>query len=1302
MHIETLMQMLRRSTTTSLLLLFCVPAMVQAEEMVRTATGLPAEADREVTRYMNLLIQDPRNDFLFGEVFRIYKTHKAEYQLLGFLKGSIKAKPDEKNLWILLGLAYREFRDYFLAKKYFSKATGLDPDDYFPRYLAAQVLLRENRLDEGITGLRQAVSLAADPEDKLRAREELARAFLSRAEAGDAERATAEIDAVLKEREYDLDVHWRVARIYEDHQLYEQANERLGKLVEIAGEEEPDMVCRAWMRMADVHQASGRQQAAIGAYLKARELIDERHWLSEKTSARILELYRKTGQVDAWVGELRERLEKRPRDVELRKELSRALAAAGKSAEACAHLEAAAKVAPDDVSVLEEIIRLRSAEAGRAEDEDERRRLHAELPAWYQRLQEINNENLDYLVREGEAWWEAGNQEKAREIWQSIVRDDETEIRRFELLGRTLLRCEQSQEGIEALRSGLELDSSRDDLRMRIGEVLLKGGQLEEAEQEFQKVIERGAATEVTYLRITALYEEINREDRVQSTLEEGAEKFPNSYDVQLKLGTLYLDSPKPEDRELAQGPLWQAFLCGPTPRARLVASLKLSKAYPRRGDLVTKMQKHFAENPDDITALMAVGDTETGYQGEAGAGGRKVELTGMGNIGQGQLAYKTVQAKDPLYLPAYEHNASLLIAADRFEDAVLEYRKMVVVNPVNKWAYWLRIGDLFADHGQLREASVYWDFIRERNISDPQILYQLGARMLRAERYRDALGLIELAAELNQSDYRLHLSLGHLYGHFNDYEKAVHAYTRAIQLATSDLVLPVRVHLGRIQRRYGEQLRTQGRIENARQVFQSSQAFLEKLKEITGEVSPEYPNVMVQVARCLEALGRKEEAAGAYQSAAQGFPETWVWVNSTTELWLPFFEKLRAEGKHSFPAEPPQLQEKAGDKLSAQLIGQAWPVAQLLGAHAEPGRIHLVGMDSLVTLNTTELTWQRRALPLRYEERVSTVLLPPFLMLHPLAVPAEGVINNAAYDKLNIEPSANREVYRLDSLQKVGSIAPGGSIEAWPAQQGERLYFLSTGGSDKSVLGYELSSGKALWERKDAYRSGSAQAVVSSPRYLCVTECTNESVWFQVLDATTGKQVTSIEPGAFHFWRNPVIVGDTLVSYDDFDGLLVAWNLPDGQPLYRVKFGHQIAAELRMLDSNTMLVHHRLFRERDIALYALDIRNGQTRWRTRLNLESIDRGPVIAKDRLLYVYRYRPEKIDEPAYDKPGPFHQAARGILVLDSRTGEKLSEIDLTKLMPEKTIQAIRNVFYVDDHLFLITHSGQTFKFSLRDAE
>jgi tetratricopeptide (TPR) repeat protein/outer membrane protein assembly factor BamB len=1282
-----------------LLLLGFLAVLAFGEESGQTTTGLPVEADREVTRYMNLLIQDPRNDFLFGEVFRIYKTHKAEYRLLGFLKGSIKAKPDEKSLWILLGLAYREFRDYFLAKKYFNKAIELDPGDYFPRYLAAQVLLREGKTEEAITGLRQAVDLAADPEDKLRAREELAGAFLTRAGPGDIEKAGAELDAILKEREFDLEAHWRVARIYEDHRLYEQAIQRLGKLIEVAGESEPDMVCRAWMRTGDIYQASARRQEAIDAYLKARGLVDDQHWLAERISAQVLGLYRQTGQTEAWSRELAARIEERPRDIELRKELARALAAAGKGEEAYGHLKAAAEVAPDDVSVLEEIIRLKSSEADGAIDEATRQKLYAQLPPWYQRLREINDENLDTIVREGEAWRKAGDESKAAEVWQNIVRGDEAEIRRFDLLGKTLLRHKRLESGIEALRKGLALDPARDDLRMQIAEVLLTEGKIEEAQREFQAIIERGAATEVTYLRIAALYEQINRQDRVLSTLEEAAGKFPDSYDIQLRLGTLCLDSPKPEERAKARETLWRAFLTGPTPRARLLANLKLQKAYPY-GELGARMRQHVAEHPEDLTALMAVGDIETRYEGDTGVAGRKIELTGMGATGEGQLAYKTVQAKDPLYLAAYEHNASLLIAADRFEDAVLEYRKMAVVNPVNKWAYWLRIGDLFADQGQMEEANVYWDFIRERNISDPQILYQLGARMLRAERYADARSLIERAAELHPNDYRLQLSLGHLYEHFESYEKAVHAYTRAIQLATSDLVLPVRIHLGRIQRRYGEQLWTQGRTEGALGVYQSSQAFLEKLKEITGETSPEYPNVMVQVARCLESLGRGPEAAEAYRAAAGGFPETWVWVNSTTEAWLPFFERLRAAGKHAFPAEQPELRASVGKKVAAQLVGQVWPVTQILASHAEPGRIQLVGMDSLVTINTADMTSLQRPLALSFEQRVRTLLFPPFLALQPLAAPREPQEFNPKYLKTVAEAAPSLEVYQLDSLAKVGAFVIGG-IEPWPVQQGNRLYFLSPTGAGRLLLGYDLATGKPLWSAAEAFRSESARVVVGSDRYLAVTECTDESVQFRVLDAATGKLVATIDPGTFHFWRNPVILADTLISYDDFDGILVAWRLPDGQPLYRVRFGNQLAAELQPLDANTVFVHHRLFKERDIALYAIDAGNGQAKWRTRLNLESIDRGPVIAGQRLLYVYRYRPEKVDEPAYDKPGPFYRAGRGVLVLDSRSGEKLSEIDLTKLLAERTIQEIRDAFCVDDHLFLVTHSVQTFKFRLQDT-
>ncbi len=221
-----------------------------------------------------------------------------------------------------------------------------------------------------------------------------------------------------------------------------------------------------------------------------------------------------------------------------------------------------------------------------------------------------------------------------------------------------------------------------------------------------------------------------------------------------------------------------------------------------------------------------------------------------------------------------------------------------------------------------------------------------------------------------------------------------------------------------------------------------------------------------------------------------------------------------------------------------------------------------------------------------------------------------------------------------------------------------------------------------------------------SSQRYVSVTESTDELVRFQILDATTGKRIVTINPGTFHFWRTPLILGDTFFSYDDFDGMLVAWKLPEGRPLYRVKFGGQLAAELQSPASDTLLIHHRQLKERKIILSAIDTSNGRTKWQTHLKLESIDRGPVIADSRILYVYRYRPERIAEPAYDQPGPFHRANRGVLVIDRNTGELLSDIDRTKFMSNRTIQDIREAFYEDGHLFLITHDARTFKLKLSE--
>jgi hypothetical protein len=216
------------------------------------------------------------------------------------------------------------------------------------------------------------------------------------------------------------------------------------------------------------------------------------------------------------------------------------------------------------------------------------------------------------------------------------------------------------------------------------------------------------------------------------------------------------------------------------------------------------------------------------------------------------------------------------------------------------------------------------------------------------------------------------------------------------------------------------------------------------------------------------------------------------------------------------------------------------------------------------------------------------------------------------------------------------------------------------------------------------SYASPSAVSLTGSSRYLAVVEANDETVQFQAIDSQSGKHLAAIDPGAYHFWRNPLILGDTFFSYDDFDGWLYAWRLPGGEPLYRLRFGTQAAAEIMALDPQTVC--------------AVDAPSGRIRWRSRLSLESIDRGPLLAKGAILYPYRYRPVPVGEPAYDKPGPFFRAARGILALDAQSGAKLADIDLMKLLDERTIQDIREVFYADDHLFLVTHTGRTFKLRL----
>jgi len=184
----------------------CLAALVFAAAGPRLASAesafkLSDRRQKTVDRYMNVLIEDARNEFAFREVYGAFKAEEKEFLLVNFFQNAIRLEPDKAAYHIILGKLYAAFRDLYQAGVKFKDAARLAPEDYYARYLLADVWLRQRKYPEAAQEFRVAAALASDMNDRVRSLHGLARVHAA-LDAWDDARKTWEEVAEL--RPYDV------------------------------------------------------------------------------------------------------------------------------------------------------------------------------------------------------------------------------------------------------------------------------------------------------------------------------------------------------------------------------------------------------------------------------------------------------------------------------------------------------------------------------------------------------------------------------------------------------------------------------------------------------------------------------------------------------------------------------------------------------------------------------------------------------------------------------------------------------------------------------------------------------------------------------------------------------------------------------------------------------------------------------------------------------------------------------------------------------------------------------------------
>jgi tetratricopeptide (TPR) repeat protein len=205
------------------------PVKQQGAEQL-SKLSLSAEAQKIADKYMNIILEDPRNEFAFEQVYQVYESERKTWKLLDFFVNAARLQRKNPKLQMLLGLAYYRFRDYFKSAQHFKAALVHAPNDFFSRLMLGRIFLKQSNSNLAKEHLVEAIKAAPVIDDVLQARLLLGEALMLDKDRENAQKAWNE---VFKDQ-YDIPTLQRLSSHYLRHKFYEQADKVFERILDLA------------------------------------------------------------------------------------------------------------------------------------------------------------------------------------------------------------------------------------------------------------------------------------------------------------------------------------------------------------------------------------------------------------------------------------------------------------------------------------------------------------------------------------------------------------------------------------------------------------------------------------------------------------------------------------------------------------------------------------------------------------------------------------------------------------------------------------------------------------------------------------------------------------------------------------------------------------------------------------------------------------------------------------------------------------------------------------------------------------
>jgi len=1295
--------------------------------------ALSAASQKKVEKYMNLVLGDPQNEFAFGQVYEIYESEKKTWKLLEFFQNAARLQREDANLQLLLGMMYVRFRDYYKATEHFLAALKLMPESYYGRLRLGRVFIKRADAEKAREHLAEAIKVASSTEERVEALFLLGDALMMDEKLDAAKKAWAEI---FDTQRFDVPTLQRLAHTYQTYKQPEPAEQMLKEVLDLAKTNQK-LKCRTLIALSDLRKGQGDLGAAIERLREAQKLLLPNSARRREVEDRIRELYREDERIAEFFEDLEQQVSERSNDVNLRKEIARLYTQEGQLEKAAGHLEHGLGVDSRDVLLLEKATEVNTS-LGKMDTATE----------LYDRLYDITSGAPTYLFDKGELLWQQEKTDEAEATWKRITSEGEPSADRYEAVIRAYRKHDLKEQAVGAYGELLDLFAREDEgteeeqeeqakpeveeARLAFADYLLSLERQEESLEHFNALTDQGAASATLFLQIADIYADHDLDEKLLELLNEASERHPEDHRIAKRRGNALERLQKHPEAIKA---FYAAYDHAPNWREKEMLMEKLISLHlaygtgggslNRLGSIIYKLYEDIMRNREDPEPYVGIARVSAVYRPavERHAWGTHISVPGLAELTKGELRgayftmgqitavgyYQRALERDPMRIDAYLGRSRCYMFFDEFERAVMEFKKLAIVNPVGKWKYYFAIGDMFASQGQMPEARAFWDRVAERAFTDATLYFRLATRNYWAGRPEMAISLLRKAISIYPDDYRYHLVFGNVLTDQKRYAEAISEYREALRLSIHTMLLPVRRSMYRAQVKYAHELFEKQEYARALDVYQEIKKFQEVLNKHLGKTVPEYPDTLVQIARTEAKVAGGRPDKDAYAQVAKQFPDARCWVSDHLVMSAGYLAALEAQGgfepRMSVPVGKTE-RKLPGIRKTYSVRVYPWVARVTLS----PERIHLARRFSFVELDPktgrTLAEDERRGSPRYFGYKalvnmtwyeVTDATTKVFRHRHfPAGMPEKlaplkgrRFLSSKEFHAVltdTLTPKQARYVgtivrYATQKKLVLREIASGKTLWETDGNWGHDSKANSKiliGMGNGNLQAIEISTGKMLWEIPRGKRPAACEDFTVTEQYVTLKQLKawipstggleahafgdTEAIGyvFKVLDAMTGEVIFERESSGSHYWRVPVIAGDSALLTDGFARLLYAYDLRTGKLRWTTSFDSFFAAPPMVINGEVHMYMRRP-KLKTIIQYVLDPISGDIKRQTDLKVNSLYTDPIVIGKTIFF---YDPVKYE----------------LIGVDAETGGVTGRVSILKFLP------------AGSHLHVITLDGQ----------